>query len=378
MSGMGIGNLATTTKSLNSKADVRAVLVVARPIAFRGTLLAMSAMATFDPGFTTPAMTEVWSAESRIRRMLDVEVALGAVMTPEHAEAIATACDDVASTVDAGALLTDGWSEGTPVLPLLALVRAHLSEDAASALHRGATSQDIIDTATMLQIDDSRRLLSDAVADVVIALDRFDFANDGATVMARTLLQPALPIALSHRVGEWQRPLASAAERLYNMPLPIQMGGPVGDMRDLDGALIAEMADDLGLVAPGASWHTDRTPLIDAVMAAQRAAAAAAKVASDLAHLAQPELGEIRLRGGGSSSMANKRNPIDAIRAIAAADACNALVSSLINAPLHEFERAAGAWHLEWFVVPMIWHTASAAVAATLATVESAELITSL
>ena len=109
----------------------------------------------------------------------------------------------------------------------------------------------------------------------------------------------------------------------------------------------------------------------------ERTVAAAAKVAHDLILLSQPEIGEISMRAGGSSAMAHKRNPTDAIRCLAAADACSGVASTITRARPHELERAAGSWHAEWFALPAVFHTAGASLASLVAAATSATVSSS-
>jgi 3-carboxy-cis,cis-muconate cycloisomerase len=157
----------------------------------------------------------------------------------------------------------------------------------------------------------------------------------------------------------------------------VQLGGPAGDLAAYGGAaprVVEAFAGRLALRVPDLPWHTDRTPITAVVAAVAGTARTAATIAEDLALLAQAEVGEVRMRPGGSSSMAGKRNPIDAVRALAAADACAGLAATVTGARPHELERAAGAWHTEWFAVPLVMQTAGAAVAAVGEAVAGAEL----
>jgi 3-carboxy-cis,cis-muconate cycloisomerase len=343
----------------------------------------MTELPTFDPGFSTPALTAVFSAPARVARMLEVEGALAeagaaaGVVPPEAASAIVAACAGV--TVAADELLVEGWRAGTPVVPLLDIVRAGLDPTAAPWLHHGATSQDVIDTALVLQLRDALGLID---ADLrTLAMDlRALIERDGATtVMARTLLQPAVPIPFGLRVARWMAPAVHGLRdlRAVRAALPVQLGGPAGDLAaygDAAPRVVEAFAQRVGLRAPDLPWHTDRTPITTAVAAVAAVARTAATIAVDLALLAQAEVGEVRMRPGGSSSMPGKRNPIDAVRAVAAADACAGLAATVTGARPHELERAAGGWHTEWLAVPLAVQTAGAAVAAVGEAVAGAEL----
>jgi 3-carboxy-cis,cis-muconate cycloisomerase len=338
---------------------------------------------TFDPGFSTPEMTAALSARARVARMLEVESALAAVsaragiISTEAAAAIADACAEVPD--EPAELLAEGWRAGTPVIPLLEAIRSRLDPSTARWVHHGATSQDIVDTALVLQVTDALALLDRDLCTLSDGLHGMITACGTATAVARTLLQPALPIPFALRAARWLDPVLRHIEdvRVARRELPVQLGGPTGDLAAFGAAaspVVRDLADQLHLRAPELPWHTDRAPITTTVGAVVRTARTAATIAVDLALLAQPEIGEVRLRAGGSSSMPGKRNPIDSVRAIAAADACAGAGAMVTGARPHELERAAGGWHVEWFAVPLVLHTGGAAVAAVAEAVAGAEV----
>ena len=329
--------------------------------------------ADFDPGFSTEASRRIWSAEARIRRFCEVEVAL-AYACAEVGLVPAKAAADIeraaaALSIDASELLSEGWHAGTPIVVLLRHLRAALGSPEAPGLHFGATSQDIMDTATMLQGRDALVDLTGALEAIADALASTIQRHPRDWVMGRTLMQPAVPMRFAHRVARWLEPVLEhlAAIRGAAAVLPVQLGGPVGDLSTFGekGATIAEaIAKRLGLIVPRLPWHSDRRPVTVLASHGQRCAAIAATLGSDLLLLAQREVGEIRLPTGGSSSMPHKKNPVVAVRALAAAHACHGVAAIVTGAPPHEFERAAGSWQSEWFAVPMVFHTAAAALEA--------------
>jgi 3-carboxy-cis,cis-muconate cycloisomerase len=332
----------------------------------------------FDPGFSTREMSRIWSAENRVQRLCDVEGALAqacaqlGLIPADAAAAIVVACRE--PITDPVHLLTVGYIAGSPVIPLVAQLRAKLPPQHAAFVHRGATSQDIIDTALMLQMREALaalRSLSESLSDGLVALierHRTDL------VMGRTLMQPAVPMRFAWRVARWLDPVVDAVEELHQSVshLPLQLGGQVGDLSSFGhhlDAVVREVAAALGLAAPAISWHTDRRPLVKVVALVERAAAAGAAIAADLVLLAQPELGEMTLPSGASSSMPHKKNPLLAVRALAAARACHGVAAIVTGSPPHELERAAGNWHAEWFAVPLVFHAAGAVLESTRDTV---------
>lgn len=329
--------------------------------------------ADFDPGFSTEASRRIWSAEARVRRFCEVEVAL-AHACAEVGLFPATAALEIervaaALSVDAPKLLAEGWHTGTPIVALLRHLRAALGPSEAPCLHFGATSQDIIDTATMLQGRDALADLAGALESIADALASTMERHPRDWIIGRTLMQPAVPMRFALRVARWLEPVLEhlAAIRSAATALPVQLGGPVGDLStfgERGAAVVEALARRLGLAVPRLPWHADRRAVAALASHGERCAAIAATLACDLLLLAQREVGEIRLPTGGSSSMPHKKNPLVAVRALAAARACHGVAGIVTGAPPHELERAAGSWQSEWFALPMVFHTAAAALEA--------------
>ncbi len=331
----------------------------------------MSDATGFDPGFSTTAMTRTFSAAARVRAMCAFEAALAGaaadvgLIPGDVAAEIERVC--LEPVADAEPLLAAGWEAGTPVVVLLERLRAGLSPDAARSIHRGATTQDVVDSALMAQVGAGLELLAAGVQRVAVALRSLAREHRETPMMGRTFFQHAQPTTFGLRAAFWLEPLVRhlAELRATAGSLPLQLGGPVGNQAELGEhatEVAAGVAARLGLVVPAVPWHTDRSRLAEVISLTVRIASSAAKIGSDVAHLARTETGEIRTRSGTSSSMPGKRNPIDAIRAVAAAQACAAVAQIVTAAPPHELERGVGAWHAEWFAVPLVFQTAAAAV----------------
>ncbi len=336
----------------------------------------MTAEPTFDAGFSTPAIAAVFSPQGRIERMLRAEAALAGAQAeqgdiPAAAAAAITAACRV--ELDARAVEREGWQAGTPLIPLLDRLRPAIPDEHAGFLHWRATTQDIVDSATMLQIADGLAVLGGLAGASVAALRSVIELSGHMPAVARTLLRPAGRTTFGARAEAWLDPLERSVGELADAArrLPVQLGGPIGDGAGFGDGVAAGLARRLGLVAEARSWHTDRAPVTTVVSVVERAVGWAAKIAHDLILLGQPEVGELTMRPGGSSSIAGKHNPIDAVRALAAADACHGVASIVTRARPHELERAAGSWHAEWFAVPMVFHTASATLDALAGALES-------
>jgi 3-carboxy-cis,cis-muconate cycloisomerase len=229
------------------------------------------------------------------------------------------------------------------VVPLAKALRDLSGNDEA---HRGATSQDILDTAAMLVV---RRASEPLLADLAAAADAaagLAEEHRSTPMAARTLLQQALPTTFGLRTAQWMVALDGAAAGLRAVELPAQLGGPAGT---LDPALTARYAAELELAEPELPWHTDRRPIAAVAGALGAVCGVVAKTARDVTLLAQTEVGEVQEDApGGSSTMAHKQNPVAAITALAAARQAPGLVAILFASMEQEHERAAGAWHAEW------------------------------
>jgi 3-carboxy-cis,cis-muconate cycloisomerase len=274
----------------------------------------------------------------------------------EHADAIAAACQ--AGRFDVDALGRAAAKAGNPVVPLVEQLRDAVGGEAAAQVHLGATSQDIIDTATMLVARpalDTIITIVDAAADAAARLA----TEHRQTVMAgRTLLQQALPTTFGAKAAGWLSGLDDAADLLQSVRdrrLAVQLGGGAGTLAALHPhgpEVTALLAGELGLIAPDMPWHTNRSRIGELAAALGVTAGALAKPARDVTLLAQTEIGEVRegVPGRGrSSAMAHKRNPVAAITTLADTTQAPGLVATVLTAAsAHEHERAAGAWHAEW------------------------------
>jgi 3-carboxy-cis,cis-muconate cycloisomerase len=288
-------------------------------------------------GRVAPAVAD----EAWLRAMIEAEVALAWArgLPAEIAEGIAAARVDIRELGERAA------ESGNPVVPLVAALREQLGPE----VHRGATSQDILDTAAMLVARDALVPLREDVGAAADAAARLAADHRATPTIGRTLLQHALLTTFGLKAAGWMSGLDAAGRRLAAFRPTAQLGGPVGTLDGLGPEVLARFATSLGLDEPALPWHTERTRIAELAGALGMAAGAVAKAAGDVVLLAQTEVGEVReAASGGSSSMPHKRNPIAAISARACARQAPGLVSTLLAAMEHEHERAAGAWHAEW------------------------------
>jgi 3-carboxy-cis,cis-muconate cycloisomerase len=254
---------------------------------------------------------------------------------------------------------------------LLAALRSRLPDSARPFLHLNLTTQDVIDSATMLLVRDALRHLGDLSSEAALSLRAIIAKSGSVATQARSFMQPADVTTVGFRTARWLDQLGCASRQTADIETPLQLGGLIGDGMGFSDDVVAAVARGLGL-ARRRPWHTDRLPIIDVVNVATGLARWAGKVGGDIAQLVQ--LGEITTRAGASSAAAGKRNPIDAMRASAAAEACLGIATVVTHAKPHELERGLGSWHAEWFAIPLVFQTAAAAVEAIGAALSSLEV----
>ncbi len=322
----------------------------------------MPSDALFGPSLSTELMLVTVSDRAWVQAMLDVEAALAraesriGLIPAAAADGIASHCQ--VDEFDVAQLGRVAVRSANPVIPLINALRAAVPQEAAPYVHRGATSQDVIDTAMMLI---ARRGLDIVLADLEKAAASAAALADRhrTTVMAaRTLLQQALPTTFGLKAAGWLIAIVEARSELVRVRrtrLAVQFGGAAGTMaalsdRGLD--VVRELAAELTLAEPTLPWHTARARVVEVATALGIAAGVAGKVALDVVLLAQTEVGEVSERAaagrGASSALPQKHNPVDAIEILAAVRGITAQIAVLQGAMVQEHERAAGAWQAEW------------------------------
>jgi 3-carboxy-cis,cis-muconate cycloisomerase len=313
----------------------------------------------------TSEMNAVWSARQTVQSMLDVEAALarataarGAI--PDSAvAAIVAACD--ADRIDAEALMVGAATGGNLAIPLVRQLTAAVKRDDADAakyVHWGATSQDIIDTATALQLRATFELLDAGLLRLCAALAKQAQRYRTTPMIGRTWLQQALPITLGLKFAQWLDAMLRHRERLANArarALALQFGGAAGTLASLrDQALpIAHtLADNLGLPLPPMPWHTQRDRVAEAAACFGMLTGTFGKIARDISLHMQTEIGElaepVAAGKGGSSTMPHKRNPVGCAAVLTAAMRAPNLVATIFGGMVQEHERALGGWQAEW------------------------------
>ncbi|MEH3099119.1 lyase family protein [Sphingomonas adhaesiva] len=308
----------------------------------------------------TPAMIAVFDDAAVIAHAGAFEVALaraqaaGGLIADEVAQAIAAGI--AATRIDASELAEEAALAGTLAIPLVARWRAALSGEAAAALHRGATSQDVADSVLMRQVVAARDVLAADVARVGAALALHARTHRDMPAMGRTLLQDALPVGFGLRLAQAAAGIADAWQDLdaaITRHAVLQLGGAAGTRSGMDGrggAVAEHMAAALGLRA-GPPWHARRTGVAAIGAGLGVLIGSLGKFARDVALLAQNGIGEAQepvVAGrGGSSAMAHKRNPTGCQVALSAAIRAPGLVAALIAGLPQEQERGLGGWQAE-------------------------------
>ena len=316
-------------------------------------------MTTFGPLFVPEELLDAVSGRAWLEAMLAFESALARAETaagivPEDAAAaIAEKCDG--DLYDFDALLERGRSVGSPPEPLVQALRDAVGGDAARYVHWGATSQDVMDTASMLVARRALDLILAELDDVTTAVARLAEAHRSTPMAARTMLQQAVPTTFGLKAAGWLVAVLEAKSLLESVRrdrLAVQFGGAAGTLAAVEGhglALVRLLADDLGLAEPVLPWHTNRVRIAELGAALATTGGVLGKIAHDVVLLAQTEVDEAREEvGGGSSTLPHKRNPIESTLARACARLVAGYASVLTSGLDQEHERAAGAWHAEW------------------------------
>ena len=327
----------------------------------------------------TERLSRVFSDASVLQAMLDFEAALArsqaqsGVIPKSAATDITKAAQ--AAAFDTAELARQSFRAGTPTIPLVRMLTAHVREaapDAAGFVHWGATSQDVVDTALVLLLRQCRPILEADHERVIRGLHRLSEQHAQTVMLGRTLLQPAPPVTFGLKAAGWlgaiRRGWSRVASR-FDETMYLQFGGASGTLAALGdpGIAVSEaLARELGLACPDAPWHGYRDRLAALMAALSIYTASLGKMALDLALLMQNEVGEAAEPGGagrgGSSTMPNKRNPTACMLTIAASKRVPGLLANFVAGMVQEHERGVGGWQAEWPVVQGIVQAAGVAV----------------
>jgi 3-carboxy-cis,cis-muconate cycloisomerase len=312
--------------------------------------------------FGDTAMATVFSAEKQMAHMLAFEAAwsracgkaglFDAETSELAARAIETAVIDLADI--AAGMGQDG-------VPIPRLVQQLKSVAPAEALHKGATSQDVVDTALVMTLREASVLVAERLAKLNATLTALEQTFGDAPLMGRTRMQAATGITVRDRVLAWRLPLLAHLERLEALRPrveKVQIGGASGDRKalgDKADAVVAAVARSLSLAPTDKAWHSMRDGIADYASFLSLVTGSLGKIGQDIALMAQQGVDEIALSGGGgSSAMPHKQNPVAAELLVTLARFNATQVSAMHHAMIHEQERSGAAWALEWMVLPQM------------------------
>ena len=319
----------------------------------------------YRDAFGTPAMRAIFSDENFIAAAAKVEIAIArvqgrlGVIPADAAAAIEKA--GASLPIDFAKLKTETDNVGYPIVGLVHQMAPHCG-DAGRYLHWGATTQDIMDTATVLQIRDGIAIVDADLSALDKTLSALSLRYRDTAMAGRTHLQHALPVTFGHKTAVWLSMIRRHRERLSQLKPRVLVGqfaGAAGTLASLGGEGLAvhdALMADLGLGAPSMTWHSARDSMAEIVLFLGLVTASLAKIATDVVLMMQTEIGEVFepfVQGrGASSTMPQKRNPISCELIIAIAKAVRQHAGLMLDAMLADHERATGPWHLEWIAIP--------------------------
>ena len=342
----------------------------------------------FGPLFSDSEIAEIFDDEAFLREMLKVEGALAkvegklGVLPASAGEQIEEVCRTV--VLDPTEIGQGTRRDGVPVIALVKALRKAVGDEAAPFVHWGATTQDIVDTATVLQIRSAIRIMKQRLGSLIDRLAGLADRHRATVMAARTHGQQALPISFGFKVAGWLAPLLRHRERLINQCtdlLQLQFGGAAGSLAALgeNGLPVMQgLAKELELSLAIMPWHSQRDVFGEFAGWLSMLTASLAKIGQDVILLAQNEVGEVLESGGedrgGSSSMPQKRNPILSECIISAARTNASLLSAIHNAMIQEHERATHGWQVEWLTLSQMMLLTGGALANTLVLVQNIQI----
>jgi len=319
----------------------------------------------FRDAFGTPAMREVFSDFNLISRYAEVEIALAkaqarcGVIPAEAAEEIAKRTD--VSALDFDLLRRETDIVGYPILPLVQQMAKQCGE-AGRYVHWGATTQDIMDTAVVLQLREGLKIIETDIADLRRILADLSRRYRDTPMAGRTHLQQALPVTFGYKTAIWLAMLDRHAERLEQLKPRVLVGqfagaaGTLASLGDKGFEVQKALCVELGLGIPVSTWHVARDGPAEAVNFLALVTGSLGKIALDIMIMASTEFAELYepfVKGrGASSTMPQKRNPISSELMLAASKAVRQHAGLMLDAMVQDFERATGPWHAEWMAIP--------------------------
>ena len=344
--------------------------------------------AVFRDIFTTPAMRGVWSDENRVQKYLDFEAALARAqgrlgIIPKNAAAeIVRHCD--AGKIDMARLKEATERIGYPVLPVVQQLVKLCKDGLGEWSHWGATTQDITDTATILQIREALAIVEDDLNAIADALAKLAKKYRDTPMAGRSNLQQAVPITFGYKMATLLGAFERHKQRLKELRPRVlvgEFGGAAGTLSSLgkDGLKCqAELMKELKLGQPDISWHTVRDRIAEVGCFLGLVTGTCGKIAFDVKLLMQTEVEEVyepfHEGRGSSSTMPQKRNPISSVYITAQSAMVKQLAAALLEAQVEDHERSTGPWEIEWIALPEIFMLGAGALAQTRFLVEGLQV----
>jgi 3-carboxy-cis,cis-muconate cycloisomerase len=328
-------------------------------------------MKLFDRLFRYEAIDRIFSDESSIQTLLEFEAALAraeataGVIPATDAPIIASACRvEEFNLAEISSQATLAGNVAIPLVKHLTALVAKQNNEAARFVHWGATSQDAIDTAVVLQLRRALEVMDQDLARLISTLASLADKHRATPIAARTWMQQALPTTFGFIVAGWLDAIVRHRSRLSDLRvrnLTLQFGGAVGTLAALAGrgpAVAKALGEELKLPLPQIPWHTHRDRIVEIVAALGLCTGSLGKIARDISLHAQTEIAELAEPAGdgrgGSSTMPQKRNPVTCATVLAAAQRVPGLVSTMLSSMVQEQERGLGSWQAEWETLPEI------------------------
>ena len=319
----------------------------------------------FRDAFGTAAMRDIFSDTALVGRYVEVEVAL-AKAEARVGVIPAKAADEIARRADASALDVELLRKETDLVgyPILPVVHQLVKQcgDAGRYVHWGATTQDIMDTAVVLQMRDALRIVGDDIAALRAILADLSKKHRDTAMAGRTHLQQALPVTFGYKTAIWLAMFDRHAARLDELKPRVLVGqfagaaGTLASLGDKGFAVQEALCDELALGVPASSWHVARDGFAEVINFLALVTGTLGKIALDVMIMASTEFAEVYepfVKGrGASSTMPQKRNPISSELMLAASKAVRQHAGLMLDAMVQDFERATGPWHAEWVAIP--------------------------
>jgi 3-carboxy-cis,cis-muconate cycloisomerase len=344
--------------------------------------------AVFRDIFTTPAMRAVWSDENRVQKYLDFEAALARaqgklkIIPQEAAGEIVKNCD--AKSIDMGKLKEATERIGYPVLPVVQQLVKLCKDKLGEWSHWGATTQDVTDTATVLQMREALALVEKDIDGICTALAALATKYRDTPMAGRSNLQQAVPITFGYKMATLLAAFDRHTQRLAELKPRVlvgEFGGAAGTLSSLgrDGLKVHdELMKELKLGRPAISWHTVRDTIAEVGCFLGLVTGSCGKIAFDVKLLMQTEVEEVQepfhAGRGSSSTMPQKRNPISSVYVTAQTAMVKQLVAALLEAQVEDHERSTGPWEIEWIALPEIFMLSAGALQQTRLVVEGMQV----